>query len=93
MYSDIGGTRPGKYGSPCLRQAVPPAPVGSSYYYSPICPSSDENPQSFSYSLCLGVCVCVGICAHYLDTSGTLPPSVKDGKQILGCNVIQFLMD
>ena len=29
MSSDLGGTRPGKYGSPYLRQAVPPAPVGS----------------------------------------------------------------
>ena len=93
MYSDKGGTRHGKYGSPCLRQAVPPAPVGSFYYPSHISPSSDENPQPFSYSLCLGVCVCVSICAHSLDTRGTLPPSVKNGKQILGFNVFQFLMD
>ena len=93
MYSDIGGTRPGKYGSRCLRKAVPPAPVGSFYYPFPICPSSDENPQSFSYSPYLGVCVCVSICVHSLDTRGTLPPSVKNGKQILGFKVFQFLMD
>ena len=46
MSSDIGGTRPGKYGHPCLRQAVPPAPVYYSYYLPHICPSSDPNPQS-----------------------------------------------
>ena len=73
MSSDIGGTRPGKYGSPCLRQAVPPGPVFSSYYCSPICPSSDAKTQSFPYSLCSGVCMCVGICAHSLEASGTLP--------------------
>ena len=72
MSSDIGGTRPGKYGSPCLRQAVPPAPVGSSYCSS-ISPSSDANPQSLSYSLCLGVCFSVSICAHSLEARGTLP--------------------
>ena len=73
MSSDIGGTRPGNYGSPSLRQAVPPGPVGSSYYYSSICPSSDANPQSFSYSLCLGVSMSVHICAHSLEARGTLP--------------------
>ena len=57
---------------PGLRQAVPPASVSSSYYSSPICPSSDANPQSFSYSLCSGVCMSVGICAHSLEARGTL---------------------
>ena len=61
MSSDIGGTRPGKYGRPSLRQAVPPAPLSSPYYCSPICPSSDSNPQSFPYSLCSGVSMSVGI--------------------------------
>ena len=47
MSSDIGGTRPGKYGSPCLRQELPETPVYYSYYLPHICPSSDPNPQSF----------------------------------------------
>ena len=46
MSSDIGGTRPGKYGSPCLRQAHPPTPVYYSYYLPHICPSSDPKPHS-----------------------------------------------
>ena len=46
MSSDIRGTRPGKYWSPCLRQALPPTPVYYSYYLPHICPSSDPNPQS-----------------------------------------------
>ena len=77
MSSDIGGTRPGKYGSPCLRQAVPPASVSSSYYSSPICPSSDANPRSFSQSLCSGVRMSVGICAHFLEARGTLHAKIE----------------
>ena len=46
LSSDIGGTRPGKYGSPFLRQALSPTPVYYSYYLPDICPSSDPNPQS-----------------------------------------------
>ena len=53
--------------------SVAQGPVSSSYYCSPICPSSDANPQSFSYSLCSGVCMCVSICAHSLEARGTLP--------------------
>ena len=73
MSSDPGGTRPGKHGSPCLRQAVPPAPVCSSYYRPPVCPSSDANPQSFSYSLCLGVCVCRYLCSLSRGQRNTAP--------------------
>ena len=36
------------------------------------CSSSDANPQSFSYSLCSGVCMSLGICAHSLEARGTL---------------------
>ena len=61
-----------------MSQTGPPAPVGSFYYSSPVCPSSDENPQSFSYSLCLGVWVCVSICAHSLDARGTMPPKSEE---------------
>ena len=46
MSSDIRGTRPGKYGSLCLRQALPPTPVYYSYLLPHICPSFDPNPQS-----------------------------------------------
>ena len=84
MSSDIGGTRPGKYGSPCLRQAVPPAPVSSSYYCSPIRPSSDANPQSFSYSLCSAVCMSVGMCAHSLEARGTLPANSEGWLEDFG---------
>ena len=46
MSSDIGGTRPGKYGSPCISHSVPLALVYFSYYLPHICPSSDPKPQS-----------------------------------------------
>ena len=62
----------------CMSQTGPPAPVGSFYYPSPICPSSVENPQSFSYSLCCGVCVCVAIFAHSLYARGTLLPNSEE---------------
>ena len=60
-------------------QAVRPAPVSSSYYCSHICPSSDANPQSFSYSLCSGVSMSVGICAPSLEARGTLPTNSEGG--------------
>ena len=82
-----------KISSPCLRQTVHPAPVGSFYYPSPICPSPDENPQSFSYSLCSGVSMSLGICAHSLEARGTLPTNSEGGKRILGSKAIQFLLD
>ena len=46
MSSDIGGTRPRKYGSPFLRQALPPTTIFYSFYIPHICPSSLPNPQS-----------------------------------------------
>ena len=84
MSSDIGGSRLGKYGSPCLRQAVPLAPVSSSYYCSPISPSSDANPQSFLYSLCSAVCMSVGIWAHSLEARGALPANSEGGLEDSG---------
>ena len=93
MSSDIGGTRPGKYGSPCLRQAVPPAPVSSSYYCSPICPSCDANPQSFTCSLCSCACMSVRICAHSLEARGTLPTNTEGGSRILGFKAVKYLLD
>ena len=74
MSSDIGGTRPGKYGCPCLRQAVPPAPVGSFYYLSLSVPLLMRTHSPFHIH-CAWVSVCVGICAHSLDARGTLPPN------------------
>ena len=65
MSSDIGGTRPGKYVSLCLRQALPTTPVYYSYYDSHICPSSDPNPQSL-----LSVSVSVHGWVHHSAHSG-----------------------
>ena len=59
MSSDIGGTRPGKYGSPCLRQAVPPATIGSSFYRPAIRPRLMPTHSLFIFTV-LG-CVCVSI--------------------------------
>ena len=82
MSSDIGGTRPGKYESPCLRQAVPPAPEGSSITVLLSVPLLKRTYSPFHiHCAWVFLCVCVGICSHSLEARGTLPPNTEGWEE------------
>ena len=78
MSSDPGGTRPGKHGSPCLRQAVPPALYVRHITVLLSVPLLMPTHSPFRIPSAW-VCVSVGICAHSLEARGTLPPN-REGR-------------